>query len=220
MCTFGVLGLSCATLGGPVWWGRRGFTRQPESPNVHILVFRRSKHTPKFNEKTPRETQKDRNGGGKGKKKSEILGGPAEGGPVEGVQWKDGPGKSKIATTTTQNKWGAEGPARSPKQGLGFGSLEDDCADVMRLKNTLSHEVHVTQKSQERRRLRALSACSQVVPLARVGVRVLVVDVVLCHACPHRSCCCSCCKYTVFRSQFSVVGDVLFTPPVGDSELR
>ena len=35
--------------------------------------------------------------------------------------------------------------------------------------------------------------CSQV-QLARVGVRVIVlVDVVLCHACcPHRSCCISC----------------------------
>ena len=32
---------------------------------------------PKFHEKTPRETQKERNGGGKGKK-CEILGGPAE----------------------------------------------------------------------------------------------------------------------------------------------
>ena len=36
MCTFGVLGLSCASPGGPVWWGRRGITRQPKSPNVHI----------------------------------------------------------------------------------------------------------------------------------------------------------------------------------------
>ena len=38
----------------------------------------------------------------------------------------------------------------------------------------------MTQTSKERRRLRALSACSQVVQLARVGVRVivLVVDVV------------------------------------------
>ena len=25
MCTFGVLGLSCASPGGPVWWGRRFF---------------------------------------------------------------------------------------------------------------------------------------------------------------------------------------------------
>ena len=37
MCTFGVLGLSCASPGGPVWWGRRGFTRQPKSPNVRAV---------------------------------------------------------------------------------------------------------------------------------------------------------------------------------------
>ena len=51
--------------------------------------------------------------------------------------------------------------------------------DEMRLKNTLSHEVHVTQISKERRRLRALNACSHFMQLARVGVRVivLVVDV-------------------------------------------
>ena len=53
----------------------------------------------------------------------------------------------------------------------------DDYADGMRLKNTLSHEVHVTQTSKGVTKLRALSACSQVVQLARVGVRVLVVDV-------------------------------------------
>ena len=50
--------------------------------------------------------------------------------------------------------------------------------DEMRRKNTLSHEVHVTQTSRGVTKLRALSACSQVVQLARVGVRVLVVDVV------------------------------------------
>ena len=48
----------------------------------------------------------------------------------------------------------------------------------MRLKDTLSHEVHVTQTSRGVTKLRALSACSQVVQLARVGVRELVVDVV------------------------------------------
>ena len=42
--------------------------------------------------------------------------------------------------------------------------------DGMRLKNTLSHEVHVTQTSRGVTKLRALSACSQVVQLARVGV--------------------------------------------------
>ena len=50
--------------------------------------------------------------------------------------------------------------------------------DGMRLKNTLSHEVHVTQTSRGVTKLRAQSACSQVVQLARVGVRVLVVGVV------------------------------------------
>ena len=48
----------------------------------------------------------------------------------------------------------------------------DDYADGMRLKNTLSHEVHVTQTSRGVTKLRALSACSRVVQLARVGVRV------------------------------------------------
>ena len=52
----------------------------------------------------------------------------------------------------------------------------DDYADGMRLKNTLSHEVHVTSRGVTK--LRALCACSQVVQLARVSVRVLVVDVV------------------------------------------
>ena len=62
--------------------------------------------------------------------------------------------------------------------------------------------------------------CSQVVQLARVGVRVLVVDVVCVmlvvliarvdiHA-----------VSTQFSLPVSVVGDVLFTHPVGDSELR
>ena len=54
----------------------------------------------------------------------------------------------------------------------------DDYADEMRLKNTLSHEVRVTQTSRcDNEGLRALSACSQV-QLARVGVRVIGVDVV------------------------------------------
>ena len=60
MCTFGVLGLSCASPGGPVWWGRRGFTRQPESPNVHISGFRPSKTPTKFNERTPKREKKER----------------------------------------------------------------------------------------------------------------------------------------------------------------
>ena len=43
------------------------------------------KTPPKFNEKTPRETQKERNDGGKGKKKREILGLPPFGAPPFGA---------------------------------------------------------------------------------------------------------------------------------------
>ena len=65
--------------------------REPKRAHFRVPAF---KTPPKFNEKTPRETQKQRNGGGKGKKKSEIMGGPAEGGPVEGGRAEGGPGKS------------------------------------------------------------------------------------------------------------------------------
>ena len=61
--------------------------------------------------------------------------------------------------------------------------------------------------------------CSLVVQLARVGVRELVVDVIcvmlvlIARVVVHAVC-------VQFSWPFSVVGDVLFTPPVGDSELR
>ena len=49
-------------------------TRQPEnSKRAHFRVPA-LQTPPKFHEKTPRETQKERNGGGTGKKKREILG--------------------------------------------------------------------------------------------------------------------------------------------------
>ena len=52
----------------------------PESPNVHFGGPRPSKTPPKFNEKTPRESTKSViSGGEEEKKKSEILGGPADG---------------------------------------------------------------------------------------------------------------------------------------------
>ena len=95
----------------------------------------------------------------------------------------------------------------------------DDYTDGVRLKNTLSHEVHVTQTSRGVTKLRALSACSQVVQLARVGVLVLVVDVVCVMLVLSARVVVQAVKYS-FRSQFSVVGDVLVTHPVGDSELR
>ena len=111
MCTFGVLGLSCASPGGPVWWGRRGFTRQLESPNVHISGFRPSKTPTKFHERTARERKKNENCGGTGKKKSEILGGPAEGCPAEGCPAEGG---------FTGGGVPAEGSIGNVVQGSGF----------------------------------------------------------------------------------------------------
>ena len=63
------------------WWCLEfsGCCVKPWRPNVHILGSRPSKTPSKFNEKTPRETEKERNGGGRGEKKREILGGPAGG---------------------------------------------------------------------------------------------------------------------------------------------
>ena len=100
MCTFGVLGLSCASPGGPVWWGRRGFTRQPESPNVHISGFWPSKTPTKFNERTPRERKKNENCGGRREKKERnfgrsgggLSGGGLSGGGLSGGIWVQGSG--------------------------------------------------------------------------------------------------------------------------------
>ena len=56
MCTFGVLGLSCASPGGPVWWGRRGHDNQRaqtctfEGPALQT--------PPKFHEKDQQEREK------------------------------------------------------------------------------------------------------------------------------------------------------------------
>ena len=60
-------------------------TRQPENSKRAHFRAPALQTPPKFHEKTPRETQKERNGGGKGKKKREILGtlrGPTLRGPT------------------------------------------------------------------------------------------------------------------------------------------
>ena len=72
-CMFGVLGLSCASPSGPVWWGRRGFTRQPESPNVQHLRVPVFKNTTKIQRKGPKEREKRIKivaGGGKKKERN------------------------------------------------------------------------------------------------------------------------------------------------------
>ena len=76
--------LKCARLGSqavvcepqPVWWGRWGFTRQPESPNVHISGPRHFKHHQNSTRRPPRERRKNEISGGREKKKREILGPP------------------------------------------------------------------------------------------------------------------------------------------------
>ena len=70
---------------------RRGFTRQPESPNVHVAGSRPSNTTEIQREDTERQ-KKNEIGAGEGKKKSEILGGPAERAPAEGAPAEGGSG--------------------------------------------------------------------------------------------------------------------------------
>ena len=63
------------------------FTRQPESPNVHISGFRPSKTPPKFHERTPRERKKKESCGGRREKKERnfgLSGGGLSGGGLSG----------------------------------------------------------------------------------------------------------------------------------------
>ena len=84
MCTFGLSGCRVKPR-RPHQTGPPGLAHDsPRTPNVHISGHLRFKTPPKFHEKTPRETQKQRNGGGKGKKKREILGPPPFGAPPRG----------------------------------------------------------------------------------------------------------------------------------------
>ena len=78
----------------------------------------------------------------------------------------------------------------------------DDYADGMRLKNTLSHGGRETQTSRGVTKLRALSAVLTGATCACRCSCTCACGCNLCHACPHRSCCISCCKYTVFVARF------------------
>ena len=114
MCTFGVLGLSCASPGG-------------------------------------------RNGGGKGKKKIEILGGPAEGGPVEGGS--GGRWSREVQTSNnhnnqeqqrqTQNKWGPEGPARSSQARFWVCVFRGHTTTQEQHNNTQHNNTTTQQKQQQ-----------------------------------------------------------------------
>ena len=81
MCMFGVLGLSCASPGGPE--GRRGFTRHTESPNVLISGPRCFKHHQNSTRRPP-EREKERKWGREGKK-ARNFGRSGGGGSAQGV---------------------------------------------------------------------------------------------------------------------------------------
>ena len=74
---------------------------------------------PKFNERTPREREKNENCGGRGKKKCEILGGPVEGCPAEGCPEE-----------------GCPSEGGSPEGGAGF--LVSGSVQVFRMKREMS----------------------------------------------------------------------------------
>ena len=106
MCTFGVLRLSCASPGGPVWWGLWGFhttAREPKCAHFRVPGFQTHQQN---STKGPQERKKNENCGGRREKKSEILGGPAEGCPAEGCPAEGGRGP--------------EGSIRNGVQGSGF----------------------------------------------------------------------------------------------------
>ena len=69
------------SLGVLPWWGRRGSTRQPESPNVHISASRRFKHH-QNSTRPPRETQKRANWWRERGKKSAKFWAPSLRGPT------------------------------------------------------------------------------------------------------------------------------------------
>ena len=87
MCTFGVLGLSCASPGGPGLVGPPGFhtTDSQREPKRAHLSARSSKTPPKFNEKTSQRGKKRTNfAAGHGKKRAKFWAVQGEGGPGGG----------------------------------------------------------------------------------------------------------------------------------------
>ena len=147
MCTFGVHGLS---------WSH---TTAPRAQTCTFEGLRRFKHHQNSTRKTPRENtetakrwrereEKERNFGrsGGGRVQWRWEGGPAEGGP----------GKSKPATTTTTKNNNAKprttgapkGPARSPKQGLGF--VSSGVGHNNTRKHTTQQHNNTTKQQQQR----------------------------------------------------------------------
>ena len=105
MCTLGVLGLSCASPGGPVWWGRRGShttAREPRRAHLRVPVF---KNTTKIQREDIQRGKKRTNfAAGEEKKERNFgrsRGGPGKGGPGKGGPGKGGPGGTEHDQTKT-----------------------------------------------------------------------------------------------------------------------
>ena len=82
MCVFDVLVCVC---GFPRLGAAGASHDNPRTPNVHISGSRRFKNTRNIQREDPqRERKRNEHWSGRGKKKSEIIGGPAEGVPGEG----------------------------------------------------------------------------------------------------------------------------------------
>ena len=92
MCTFGVLGLSCEVPAAPKPSGFHTTTREPKRAHLRATP---QQTPPKFNEKTPRERQKERKWGGRGEKKERNFG--RSGGGGSGVGW------GRVQTNNTQH---------------------------------------------------------------------------------------------------------------------
>ena len=121
MCTFGVLGLSCASPGRPGLVGPPGShttAREPKRAHFRVPAF---KTPPKFNEKTPRERQKERIRGREREKKAQNFGRSGGGGSSGGdvrrkvVQGSPKQQQPQPQQRQTQKKWGPEGSANSPR---------------------------------------------------------------------------------------------------------
>ena len=108
MCTFGVLGLSCEATRPR---SRRGFTRQPKSPNVHIRAPRRFKHHQNSTRRPPEREERVKIVAGEGRKRAKfwaVLGrmGPGKDGPGKGGLGKGGlvegggPGEREVRRNT------------------------------------------------------------------------------------------------------------------------
>ena len=79
-----------------------------DSPRAQTCTFERPvfKTPPKFNEKTPREEEKNEFFGGRGKKRAKFWAVQGKGCPAEGGPGKGGPGEGRSRGRAVQGKGG------------------------------------------------------------------------------------------------------------------